>query len=171
MPEEFDLQPFKIIYEANKDKPMEFIQKEMLAAKAAILKTAIEAQHISFDEPLKQLPTSTDNVSDIKKLTAKDLIIDKNDGTITENHIQCRICAKKFKTLKRHLKAKHNFTEAEYIKLCKYPEETKLMSKKYEKESKKRAVHARGDEDNNEKTNNESINTQESNNTEQSNAK
>ncbi|MCR5813560.1 MAG: MucR family transcriptional regulator [Desulfovibrio sp.] len=120
-----DLQLFKIIYAQNPDKPMEFIQQEVLKAKLAFLENnAILAAQAEANNGNEK------KVQPFVELKKSDLAIKSRqeiDEAIGTNEIVCCICRKKMKSLGAHLKRVHHVDPKEYIRVCGYPEGTNLM--------------------------------------------
>lgn len=80
-----------------------------------------------------------------KKYTRRDLVV-KPAEAIEEDSIACCLCGARRQTLtQRHLST-HGISVADYKKLCNYPPQTPLMSKRHLEKSKKiiaRAQQAR----------------------------
>ncbi len=124
-----DLQLFEIIYGQNPDKPMSFIQEEVLKAKKALLENSavLTAQAVSENQPADKKLV---NFVELKK---SDLALKSRaeiDEALGDDHIICCICRKKMNSLGAHLKRVHHVDPKEYVRVCGYPEGTKLMGKK-----------------------------------------
>ncbi len=123
-----DLQLFQIIYAQNADKPMEFIQEQVLKAKEALLaNNRIIASMLAEKEAAK-----ADKSIKFVEISKADLAIKSRaeiDAAIEDDGITCCICRKKMKSLGMHLKRVHHVRPKDYIRVCGYPEDTKLMGK------------------------------------------
>ncbi|MGR3549027.1 MucR family transcriptional regulator [Pseudooceanicola sp.] len=62
------------------------------------------------------------------------------DRAVTEDKVYCLCCGRGFKMLKRHLKAEHGLTEAEYRTMFNLPADMALVAPSY---SRKKASHAK----------------------------
>lgn len=127
-----DLKLFEIIYAQHKDKPMTFIQEELLKAKKALIENnaKLEAEKLEAEKNQKTEEKKEISFVELKK---SDLIIKNRaeiDEAIGENGITCCICGKTKQTLGKHLKRVHHVDPKEYIRVCGYPENTALMGKK-----------------------------------------
>ena len=122
-----DLQLFQIIYGANPDKPMEFIQEEVLKAKKALLdncvKMELEANNIPDDGKKKPVYVELKK-SDLVFKTRTEI-----DDALGEDSITCCICGRKMNSLGAHLRRTHHVNPDDYIRVCGYPEGTSLMGK------------------------------------------
>ncbi|MBO4334438.1 MAG: MucR family transcriptional regulator [Desulfovibrio sp.] len=123
-----DLQLFKIIYAQNPDKPMDFIQEEVLKAKQALLENSdrLAAQAAS------EVAAANKKGRSFVELKKSDLMLKTRaeiDAAIGDDHITCCICNRKMNSLGAHLKRVHHVDPKDYVRVCGYPEDTKLMGK------------------------------------------
>lgn len=126
--ENVDLKLFEIIYAANPDKPMEFIQEEVLKAKEALLandakEQAMQAEKENAGKEPKKIEYQSVKRSDFVIKSREDIA-----NALGKDSITCCICGRKMKSLGAHLRRVHNVDPAEYIKVCGYPENTSLMT-------------------------------------------
>ena len=123
-----DLQLFQIIYAQNPDKPMEFIQEEVLKAKQALLENSnrLAAQAAS------EVAAAEKKTQSFVELKKSDLMLKSRaeiDEAIGDDHITCCICNRKMNSLGAHLKRVHHVDPKDYVRVCGYPEGTKLMGR------------------------------------------
>ena len=125
-----DLQLFQIIYAQYPDKPMEFIQEEVLKAKMALLANSeVLAAKAENDKKAAE-----DNGPRFVELKKSDLLYKTRseiDNAIADDSITCCICGRKMNSLGAHLKRVHHVNPKDYNRVCGYPEDTILMSKNY----------------------------------------
>ncbi len=124
-----DIELFKIVYAQNADKPMEFIQEEVLKAKMALLANS----EVLAAKAESEKNAAADKKPHFVELKKSDLILktrNEIDNAIAEDSITCCICGRKMNSLGAHLKRVHHVDPKEYIRICGYPEGTNLMSKK-----------------------------------------
>ena len=123
-----DLQLFQIIYAQNPDKPMEFIQEEVLKAKQALLENSnrLAAQAAS------EVAAAEKKTQSFVELKKSDLMLKSRaeiDEAIGDDHITCCICNRKMNSLGAHLKRVHHVDPKDYVRVCGYPEGTRLMGR------------------------------------------
>ena len=123
-----DLQLFQIIYAQNHDKPMEFIQDEVIKANQALLANsdllAAQAASEEADENKKNISFVELKKSDLMLKSRSEI-----DAAIGDDHITCCICNRRMNSLGAHLKRVHHVDPKEYVRICGYSEGTNLMSK------------------------------------------
>lgn len=136
----------QIIFKQHEGQPIEFIMAEY--GKAKRLYQEIE-QGLAQGAPCStidiegvqvsgELPASEEKSAEPRKrFTKRSLKCDPKEA-ITNDSITCCLCLKEFKVLNsRHLKS-HGISAEDYKKLCGYPENQLLMSKKMAKDAEKR---------------------------------
>ena len=121
-----DIQLFQIIYAHNADKPMEFIQGEVLKAKQALLENnrILEARAAAAENAAKD---KTPHYVELKK---SDFVLKTRveiDAAVEKNAITCCVCGKKMVSLGAHLKRVHHVNPKDYVRVCGYPEGMSLM--------------------------------------------
>lgn len=157
---------FEMVYRQHPNASIAFIQKEALKIQIALEQNkmfmkgylevpdaiAQEVQTIAAINPPKSVDRGSDNADSepvkVKKLP--DGVVLNNVSTwkintpegiqnsIGENFITCCICGRNdFKSLSRHLKS-HGMDAEEYIRLCGFPSNTRLMAKTYYDQTAKR---------------------------------
>ena len=137
--DDIDLKLFEIIYAANPDKPMEFVQEQVYRAKLALNEvnaTIRAAQEATEAQPEKHI------FAELKK---SDMVLKTRaeiDAALGDDSVTCCICGKKLVSLGAHLKRTHNINPDDYIKVCGYPEGTSLMAKKALINARKRVKKA-----------------------------
>ncbi len=123
-----DLRLFQIIYAQHADKPMEFVQAEVLKAKEALLANnrIIEAKMAEMQAAKEDTKIAYIEISkaDLAIKTRAEI-----DAAIEDDGITCCLCRKKMKSLGAHLKRVHHVNPKDYIRVCGYPEGTSLMCK------------------------------------------
>lgn len=129
-----DKEIFKAICEKFADQPVEFIMTQYAKAKRINMEIERLTQwDLEEDtEPEEaEIVTEAEEVEAApkKKLTKRRLII-APETSITEDSITCCICGGQFQSLtKKHLE-KHGTTPEEYKRVCGFPPNMPLMSKK-----------------------------------------
>ena len=123
--ENVDLKLFEIIYAANSDKPMEFIQEEVLKAKEALLANdaKVQAAQEAANNDVKKIEYQLIKRSDFVIKSREEIA-----NALGKDSVTCCICGRKMKSLGAHLRRVHHVDPNEYIKVCGYPENTCLMS-------------------------------------------
>ena len=123
-----DLQLFQIIYAQNPDKPMEFIQEEVLKAKQALLENS---DRLAAKAASEEAAANKKGISFVE-LKKSDLMLKSRaeiDAAIGDDHITCCICNKKMNSLGAHLKRVHHVDPKDYVRVCGYPEGINLVCK------------------------------------------
>ena len=124
-----DLQLFQIIYAQYPDKPMEFIQEEVLKAKMALLANS-ELLAAKAENDKKAAEEEEPHYIELKKSDLAIKTRSEIDNAIADDSITCCICGRKMNSLGAHLKRVHHVNPKDYNRVCGYPEDTNLMSKK-----------------------------------------
>lgn len=120
---------FMAVCELFSDKPMDFIMAQYALAKK--LNKLIERDIESEEADLAECETVeiAEDIAPAKRYTKRSLRVKPQDA-ITDDSIFCCICGMERQTLSAKHIASHGLTVAEYKKLCGYPEDQKLMSRR-----------------------------------------
>lgn len=123
---------FKGVCERFPDKPMEFIMAQYALAKKLnrMIEKDLDSEEEERTEPCEcETVEIVEEVAPAKRYTKRSLRVKPQDA-ITDDSIFCCICGIERQTLSAKHIAAHGLTVEEYKKLCGYPPEQKLMSRR-----------------------------------------
>lgn len=141
---------FNAIFSRNSDQPIEIIMQEYEKAKMlnAELEKRLGGQSCNMGSVAPVMEEGAGPVASgvptapVKKRYTRRMLKVKPEEAIGEDVVKCCICGQEGQVItSAHLK-KHDITVDEYKKLCRYPKDQSLMSRKREKFTKNLVVRA-----------------------------
>lgn len=120
---------FLAVCERFSDKPMDYIMTQYALARK--MNRLIEKDMEAEEEDICECETVevAEEAAPAKRYTKRSLRVKPQDA-ITDDSIFCCICGLERQTLSAKHIATHGLTVDEYKKLCGYPEDQKLMSRR-----------------------------------------